>query len=293
LAADAFNSRACRKIFKAKGRPITDPLIVHIASLEGLPEVAIANPAALVLAKEFWPGPLTMVLPKAQGLPNIVSASLPSVAVRMPAHPLFRRLIALAGRPLAAPSANPFGYISPTTAAHVHAGLGSKIKYILDGGSSGIGLESTIIDLRVPRRPRILRPGAITREQLSAALGRHVTKARARSTNSSVEQVAPGAFSRHYSPTTPVKLHKILSMGDVARGTLADAWLFITRPTGKLPENVFCLSQTGNLKTAARNLFSCLRQLDNQGFYRIHVERARGNGTAMAINDRLTRASAR
>ena len=171
LAADALNPTACRKIFEAKGRPVSDPLIVHLHSLHDLAKVAVANSAALKLAETFWPGPLTLVLPKLEVVPSIVSAGLPSVAVRVPAHPLFRRLLKLVGRPLAAPSANPFGYISPTTAEHVRSGLGTKIRYILDGGASGIGLESTIVDLRNPAKPRLLRPGAITREQLTETLG--------------------------------------------------------------------------------------------------------------------------
>ena len=292
LAADAFNHRACRKIFTAKSRPTTDPLIVHIASLEGLAEVAIANPEALALAKEFWPGPLTLVLPKAPGVPDIVSANLPSVAVRIPAHPLFRRLIELTGRPLAAPSANPFGYISPTTAAHVQASLGRKIDYILDGGAAEIGLESTIIDLRTPTRPRLLRPGAITREELSAVLGRVVSLVARSPARSAVPQVAPGLMSRHYSPKTPLVLHPRLSLELVAKGHANDAWVFIAKPTGPVGPNVFWLDPRGNLRGAARRLFACLRDLDSVGYRVIHAEYATGDGPSDAINDRLRRAAA-
>src|SRR5882724_6512531 len=158
LAANALDGRACRKIFTAKRRPANDPLIVHIHTLRELAQVAVPNGAALVLARKFWPGPLTLVLPKKSAVPAVVSAGLPSVAVRMPRHPLFRRLLKLTGRPLAAPSANPFGYVSPTTAIHVQQGLGRKISHILDGGPARIGLESTIVDLRDPRKPRLLRP---------------------------------------------------------------------------------------------------------------------------------------
>jgi L-threonylcarbamoyladenylate synthase len=292
LAADAFDPRACRKIFSAKGRPTSDPFIVHIASREALAEVAITNSAALVLAKKFWPGPLTMVLPKAKGVPDIVSANLPSVAVRMPAHPLFRRLIKLSGRPLAAPSANPFGYISPTTAAHVQANLGQKIDYILDGGASEIGLESTIIDLRDPARPRLLRPGAISREKLAAALGRPVKLASRASGKTSVSQVAPGLLSRHYSPRTPLLLHPRLSLNLVSKGQSDEAWLFIARPSGCFGQNVFWLDSFGNLHGAARRLFACLRTLDSAGYRIIHAERATGCGPTEAINDRLRRAAA-
>jgi L-threonylcarbamoyladenylate synthase len=163
LAGDATSASACLRIFRAKGRPSSDPLIVHIAALRDLGRVAVPNPAALRLARRFWPGPLTIVLPKTPLVPDEATANLPSVAVRMPAHPLFRRLIRLSGVPLAAPSANAFGYVSPTTAAHVQKGLGRRVRHILDGGPSSIGLESTIVDLRDPGRPAILRPGAITR----------------------------------------------------------------------------------------------------------------------------------
>ncbi|MDF3057521.1 MAG: Sua5/YciO/YrdC/YwlC family protein [Rariglobus sp.] len=141
LAADALNAKACRAIFRAKGRPANDPLIVHVGSLAQAGEIAELNEAARKVARVFWPGPLTLVLPKRPGVPAIVTSGLPSVAVRMPAHRLFRELIRRSGRPLAAPSANPFGYVSPTTAAHVRDGLGQRIGYILDGGPAKIGVE--------------------------------------------------------------------------------------------------------------------------------------------------------
>mgnify|MGYP003348533482 FL=1 len=170
LAANALDAVACRKIFRAKGRPTTDPLIVHLPSAHDLAGVAVPNAAAYRLAAAFWPGPLTIVLPKRAVVPDIVSAGLPSVAVRVPAHPLFRRLLRLAEVPLAAPSANPFGYVSPTAAEHVRAGLGQKVRVILDGGPCAVGLESTIVDLRDPAKPRLLRPGAVTRAQLERVL---------------------------------------------------------------------------------------------------------------------------
>lgn len=293
LAADALNPSACLKIFEAKGRPTTDPLIVHIASMDSLAEVAVANPAAIKLAKQFWPGPLTMVLPKTPVVPNLVTANLPSVAVRIPANRLFRRLIKLTGRPLAAPSANPFGYISPTTAEHVVANLGTKIKYVLDGGAATVGLESTIIDLRDPNRPRLLRPGAITREELAEALGQPVPLHRRTSTKSSKSQVAPGSLKRHYSPQTPMQLHRRISSSLVSRGQADEAWLYIARPRGPQPKNVFWLDLHGDLNLAARSLFARLRELDSAGFRIIHAENAQGQGRAAAINDRLRRAAAR
>ncbi len=210
LAADAFNAKACRRIFAVKGRPASDPLIVHIASRRDLASVAVPNEAARLLAAAFWPGPLTLVLPKAASVPNVVSAGLPSVAVRLPAHPLFRRLLRLAGTPLAAPSANPFGYVSPTTADHVQRGLGRKIRHILDGGPARVGVESTIVDLRDPRRPRLLRPGGISHAYLVHARGRPVSGPRRRASPRAA-QVAPGQLARHYSPHAAVVLHPRLA----------------------------------------------------------------------------------
>lgn len=293
LAADALNARACRKIFSAKGRPTTDPLIVHIARLADLADLAVPNAAAFTLAEAFWPGPLTIILPKNPAVPDLVSAGLPSVAVRMPAHPLFRRLLRLAARPLAAPSANLFGYISPTTAAHVQAGLGRKIRHILDGGPAGIGLESTIIDLRDPAHPRLLRPGSITRAALSKALGRPVSSPRRRRAATTSAQVSPGQLARHYSPRTPLVLHRRLTLAKVAGGAADEAWLFIAKPAGRPAKNVFWLDTRGDLRGAGRRLFAQLRRLDAAGYCRIHAETASGDGPAEAINDRLGRAAAR
>ena len=293
LAADALNARACQKIFRAKGRPNTDPLIVHIHSLDDLAQIAVANSAARKLAKKFWPGPLTLILPKTKIVPALVSAGLPSVAVRMPAHPLFRRLLKLTGRPLAAPSANLFGYISPTTAEHVRRGLGDKIKYVLDGGPADLGLESTILDLRNPTRPRLLRPGSISREALAKALGRAIARRSHRAAPSTKAQIAPGLLLRHYSPRTPLVLHQQLQLSIAQHSALEEAWLFIARPVGRIRKNIFWLDARGDLRGAARRLFAHLRTLDEAGFRRIHTEYASGEGLAEAINDRLRRAAAR
>jgi L-threonylcarbamoyladenylate synthase len=292
LAANAFDAAACRKIFAAKSRPATDPLIVHLASLQDLASVAVANPAALQLAKKFWPGPLTLVLPKNPVVPDVVSAGLPSVGVRMPAHPLFRRLLKLAGVPLAAPSANPFGYISPTTAAHVRESLGKKIPYILDGGPSAVGVESTIVDLRDPKKPRLLRPGAITRQQLERVLKRKVPPARrsGATKRNSAAQLAPGLLTRHYSPRTRVELHAKMP---ALTAHADEAWLFVAKPPLPPAKNIFWLDARGDLRGAARKLFALLRRLDDGHFTLIHAELARGEGLADAINDRLRRAAAR
>lgn len=289
LAGDATSRTACLRIFAAKGRPSSDPLIVHIASVKDLGRVAVANAGALKLAGTFWPGPLTMVLPKRDAVPGEATANLPSVAVRMPSHPLFRRLIRLAGVPLAAPSANPFGYVSPTTAEHVRRSLGRRIRHILDGGPSSIGLESTIVDMRNPRRPTILRPGAVTRDEISRVLGVPVSRARRKAGPGA--QIAPGLMARHYSPRTPVILHARFAATEAAKAR-GDAWLHVSRPSRVSGKNVFWLDDKGDLRRAARRLFAMLRELDEGGFRRIHVERPVGAGLAEALNDRLTRAAA-
>jgi L-threonylcarbamoyladenylate synthase len=287
LAADALNPRACRKIFAAKGRPANDPLIVHIRSWRELAQVAEPNKAAKRLAEKFWPGPLTLVLPKASAVPDIVTSGLPSVAVRAPAHPLLRRLLKLASRPLAAPSANPFGYVSPTTAEHVERQLGRRIGHILDGGPCRIGLESTIVDLRDPRRPRLLRLGAVTKTQIERALG--IKLADSRRTRRDAP-IAPGQLPLHYSPRTPLVMHLKLDGG---RGRPDEARLYFSRPKGPRTRNVFWLDERGDLRRAARRLYAVLRKIDEGGFRKIHAEFAPAGGLADAINDRLRRAAAR
>ncbi len=266
---------------------------MHVGSWRELEAIAETNTAARKLAARFWPGPLTLVLPKKNVVPGIVSSGLPSVAVRMPRHPLFRRLQRLAGIPLAAPSANLFGYVSPTTAAHVRDGLGKRIRHILDGGPTRIGVESTIIDLRNPARPRLLRPGAVTREELARTLGCPVRDGSKRKARPTQAQVAPGMLARHYSPRTPVTLHRRLPRRGAALRDLREAWIYFEAPASASGPNVFAFTRDGDPRVAARRLFGLLRQLDNGGFARIHVELAPGHGLAEAINDRLRRAAAR
>lgn len=291
LAANALNARACRKIFRAKRRPATDPLIVHIHALDQLDGLGRPNVAALALARAFWPGPLTLVLSKTPAVPDVVTAGRKSVAVRMPAHRLFRRLLKLAGLPLAAPSANPFGYVSPTTARHVRDGLDGRIPFILDGGPCRIGLESTIVDVRNPERPKLLRPGAIARDELERVLGCQVPAKNGRHRPTEKEaQLAPGLLARHYSPRTPVVLHD----GDMNPAERNEAFLFLRRPARHRGKNIFWLDARGDLRGVARNLFAQLREIDRRGFERIHVQQPRSdNGIAAAINDRLRRAAAR
>jgi L-threonylcarbamoyladenylate synthase len=297
LAGDALNLAAVEKIFTAKGRPANDPLIIHIHALSQLKELAEVNAAALKVAHAFWPGPLTLVLPKKSSVPDAVTSGRPSVAVRMPSHPLFRKLLRACRLPLAAPSANLFGYVSPTTAEHVRTGLGRKILYILDGGACAIGVESTILDLRDPAHPAILRPGAVEHTQIEHVLGVSVRGPRGEKTAASKAAVAPGMLARHYSPRTPIRLVDSLPKPS-ATANSGEAFVYFSRPAfssaQKRPKNIFWLSQRGSLKEAAKALFATLRELDAGGWKLLHAERAPGDSAlALAINDRLTRAAAK
>ena len=286
LGCDAMNANAAAKVFEAKQRPQFDPLIVHIADLKQLEMVIESLPAVgQRLIDTFWPGPLTLVLPKQPAIPDLITAGLSTVAVRMPNHSVAQTLIREAGTPIAAPSANPFGYVSPTTAQHVADGLGNKVDLILDGGPCPIGVESTIVSLAGPQ-PELLRPGSITIEQLSAVIGA-IRRA------SSVNQLplAPGQLSRHYATRTQLTI--LASAG--ARPILKDderAGLLI-HSHQKDSDNRFAtvevLSPTGDLREAARHLFAALRRLDSLGLDRIYAEPCQEEGLGIAIMDRLRR----
>lgn len=289
LAAHALDARACRAIFKAKGRPAKDPLIVHVLDLAHAEQLAVFNPAARRLARRFWPGPLTLVLPKQPCVPGVVTSGGDTVAVRSPAHPLARRLLRLAGIPLAAPSANLFGYISPTEAAHVADGLGRRIKHVLDGGACEVGVESTILDLTNPAKPRILRPGAVTAATLARFLGRPVGSAPRKTGTGRLP--APGMMARHYSPRTPLVLK-------TPRGRLPQGVgrILLRKPAaGQTGGNIYWLSERGALAEVARNLYRVLRTADQGGHRQIQLEPlpAGMGGLATALNDRLKRAAAK
>ena len=293
LAADALNAPACRAIFKAKGRPTHDPLIVHVLDLAHAEQLAAFNPQARKLARAFWPGPLTLVLPKKACVPDIVTAGRKTVAIRSPAHPLARRLLRLSGVPLAAPSANLFGYVSPTEAAHVVAGLDGKIPSVLDGGPCRVGVESTILDLTDPARPRILRPGAVTTAELEKSLRVKIaTRPAARPAKSkrAAGLIAPGLLPQHYSPHTKLLIKRSWTQlpADVAG-------IHLRRPDRRPAPNVHWLSRRGALAEVARNLYRVLRAADESGHRQIWIEAlpADSGGLAAAINDRLKRAAAK
>lgn len=289
LAADALNPAALAQVFTIKGRPLLDPLIVHVLDQAALAEVAEPDERLALLAG-FWPGPLTVVLRRKPCVPDLVTASKPTVAVRIPAHPIFREVLRLSGRPLAAPSANPFGYVSPTKAGHVSDSLGARCPWIVDGGACTHGVESTILDLSVPGRARLLRPGPVTREALQAKLGPIEVVTRAPSQQ--VAQDAPGMLERHYSPATRVELFARGAQPTVATGKVARLLLARRSDLPVGPED-FYLSEHGSAEEGARHLFDLLRQLDARGFDVIQAELAEAVGIGVAYNDRLTRAAAR
>ncbi len=287
LAGHALDAKACRAIFRAKGRPANDPLIVHVLDLAHAEELAEFNDTARRVARKFWPGPLTLVLPRKACVPDIVTSGGDTVALRAPAHPLARRLLQLARVPLAAPSANPFSYISPTSAAHVQQGLGRCIKHILDGGESTVGVESTVLDLTNPAQPVILRPGAIDEKMLGRFLRRPVrvrTSAKAKGTLK-----APGLLERHYSPRTPLHL-----MRKAVAPTAQRAVILQRKPSGKIPPHTWWLSSRGALAEIAHNLYRVLRETDAAGYREIFIEPVppTAGGLAAAINDRIRRATA-
>lgn len=288
LGADAFNPLAVARVFEIKNRPYFDPLIVHIARVEELEKLASQIPEkALKLTKIFWPGPLTLVLPKRETVPDIVTSGLPSVAVRMPRHILTLRLIIQAERPIVGPSANPFGYLSPTTAQHVREQLGSKVDFILDGGPCEIGVESTILSF-LEEPPRLLRPGGIPLEEIEAIIG---------PINPSPEvkgrPEAPGLFARHYAPRTCAFLD----------WTEEDFWrwkkegkkiglLSFRGEMAHLPfDHLEILSPQGDLRQAASVLFASLHRLDKAQLDLILMERIPEIGLGRAIMDRLRRAT--
>jgi L-threonylcarbamoyladenylate synthase len=299
LAAIISDAAALRKIFEVKARPLLDPLIIHVLDLSSLMDlVQISNDLfdkIYRLVDAFCPGPLTFVLKKRKNVSDIITAGKKTVAVRMPAHVVFREVLRQSG-PLAAPSANPFGYLSPTCAEHVLASLGNRIPYILDGGSCEIGVESTILDLS-GKHFSVLRPGAITAEMVENVLGEKIIPyCPFVSTDPSV----PGMLKQHYSPRIRLRLFKQFSEISSLQENhiLKIATVYLSREeaqnTMAVSKNtVFWLSENGNLNEIARNIFDLLRRLDNMDFDVIYCQVPQKIGIGIAINDRLTRAAAK
>jgi L-threonylcarbamoyladenylate synthase len=275
LAADATNAEAVARIYAAKGRPSFNPLIVHVLDGEAAERLAIFSGAARAVAAAFWPGPVTLVLPLREGgeLAPAVTAGLGTVAVRCPAHPAMRALLDACGRPLAAPSANASGRISPVSAAHVLSTLSGRLKLILDGGISEEGLESTIVRID-EAGVALLRPGPVEIGDIAAVAGLAEAEA-------GLTIQAPGQMASHYAPTKPVRLD--------AREAAAGEWLIGFRAV----EGDESLSPSGDLREAAANVFSALHRAEASAAERIAVAPIPEEGIGRAINDRLRRAAAR
>ncbi len=285
LAGNAFDVHAVAQIFTVKKRPSFDPLIVHTHSIEQIATFVTEIPKqALLLAKAFWPGPLTLLLTKKNNIPDLVTSGLERVAVRIPNHPLTLELLKSLNFPLAAPSANPFGYISPTTAQHVADQLGTEIEYILDGGSCTIGLESTIVGWE-DGKPTVMRVGGLSIEAIEQVIGPvHVHAV------SSSNPAAPGMLKSHYAPSIPMRVGNIQKMiSEYSNKKIAVLSFQKAYPT--VYKN-YILSSTGDTSEAAQNLFSAMRSLDTSDADIILTEFVPSSGLGIAINDRLKRACA-
>ncbi len=286
LAGNALNVKAVAAIFKVKNRPRFDPLIVHVASLDRARYLVQSVPEkATTLANLFWPGPLTLVLTKKEIVPDLVTAGMDTVGIRSPDHPLTRELLQQLDFPLAAPSANPFGYVSPTRSEHVNEQLGDKIGYILDGGSCSIGIESTIIGFE-KNQPILYRMGGLSMERIEAAIGKVYVRTYSESTPD-----APGQLASHYAPRKHLILGNIAELlktyGPHGIGILS----FTTRFAEVEKKNQIVLSPSGSVEEAAQNLFSSLREFDKMDVTAILAEEVPDIGIGKAINDRLRRAA--
>ena len=284
LAGNALNPDAVLTIFRVKNRPVFDPLIVHTNSIQKIEQFVSDIPdAARRLANAGWPGPLTLLLPKRDLIPDLVTSGLPTVAVRIPNHPLTLRLLRSLDFPLAAPSANPFGYISPTTAQHVSDQLGEQVPYILDGGPAQVGLESTIVGFEGVT-PTIYRLGGMALEHIERLIGPVNVR-----THSTSNPKAPGMLISHYAPRKPLLL---LTPGTTPPPGERTGALAFRKPFGGIrPQHQRILSPTGNLAEAAKNLFAHLRALDALDLDVLYAEPLPNEGLGQAMNDRLRRAS--
>ena len=282
VGASAFDPDAIIRIYEIKKRPRFDPLIVHISSLADLEELTLGiDKQCATLIEKFWPGPLTLVLNKSSNVPDIVTAGLNTIAVRMPDHKIALELVTESGVPIAAPSANMFGSLSPTAAEHVIKQLGEKVDIIIDGGKTKIGVESTILDMT--GEPTILRPGGVSVEDIEKIIGKVKILTYKKRPSS------PGQLPKHYAPRIPLK---IIENGDSISVNTHNAGLIaFKKPPKKVNfKKVEVLSPTGDLKEAAGNLFSILHRLESSGVEMIYVEKVPEVGLGVAIMDRLRKA---
>lgn len=293
LGANVYDAGAVARIFEVKGRPKHDPLIVHIAdidTLQELCELTVPQRAAVEMLKGYWPGPLSLVLPRSRAVSDLVTAGLDSVAVRMPANPVALELIRACGFPIAAPSANPFGYVSPTTAQHVADSLANKVPLILDGGPCEIGVESTVLSL-TGENPVLLRPGAVTLEELERVFCREIQVSGG---GDGAERLSPGMLDSHYKPSTPIRFLEELDLERCPpRVGLIRFSGSQSKAAGVAYAVVLTLSSRGDLGEIASKLFAALRKLDQMALDLIVVDSCAQTGLGRAIMDRLTRAVGR
>src|SRR5580704_5060834 len=287
LGAGATNPAAISRLYQAKGRPAFNPLIAHVGDIGAAMHMARFDAHAARLAEAFWPGPLTLVLPKAKGCPvaDLATAGLETVAIRVPAHPLARDILRAFARPVVAPSANLSGHVSPTTAAHVQSDLAGKIDLIVDGGPVEVGVESTIVGCF--EEPMLLRPGGLPREAIERVLGRRLRQPPEDADSDTGQPLAPGMLASHYAPRTPVRLQVgRVEPGEALLAFGPDAVAGVDAATA-----VMNFSARGDLDEAAANLFGYLRALDLSGARAIAVMPVPHHGLGEAINDRLRRAA--
>jgi L-threonylcarbamoyladenylate synthase len=287
LGADATNAEAVARLYQAKGRPSFNPLIAHVSELAAARQIGQFDAQATALAEAFWPGPLTLVLPKTADctVADLATAGLDTVAIRIPAHGVARDILGAFGGPVVAPSANLSGHVSPTTAAHVQGDLAGRIDLIIDGGAVAVGVESTIVGCF--ETPMLLRPGGLPREAIERVLGRALTGVPEHAGAETDAPLAPGMLASHYAPRTPVRLN--------AERVEANEALLAFGPGIVAESNhakaVMNLSARGDLNEAAANLFGYLRTLDTSGAHTIAVMPVPHHGLGEAINDRLRRAA--
>jgi L-threonylcarbamoyladenylate synthase len=287
LGADAANPAAIARLYQAKGRPAFNPLIAHVGELSAARQIAGFDATALALAEAFWPGPLTLVLPKTPdcAVADLATAGLDTVAIRIPAHPVARDILRVFGGPVVAPSANLSGHVSPTTAAHVQSDLAGRIDLIVDGGAVAVGVESTIVGCFL--EPMLLRPGGVPRADIERLLGRALVQPPEGADSDNGQPLAPGMLASHYAPRTKVRLNAVaLEPGEALLAFGLGAISGIDAAS-----TVMNLSERGDLAEAAANLFGYLRTLDTKGAHTIAVMPIPHDGLGEAINDRLRRAA--
>jgi L-threonylcarbamoyladenylate synthase len=287
LGADATNAAAVARIYQAKGRPSFNPLISHVSDLDQARRIGAFDALAVALANAFWPGPLTLVVPRTGdcAVSELATAGLETIAIRVPAHPIARAILKAFGRPVVAPSANLSGHVSPTTAAHVASDLSGRIDLIVDGGSVDVGVESTVVGCF--EEPMLLRPGGVPREEIERVLGRPLAQLPHDADSDTGQPLAPGMLTSHYAPRTRLRLNVTSIEPDEALLAFGSPAL----PGADNAAAVMNLSARGDLAEAAANLFGYLRALDASGARTIVVMEIPNEGLGEAINDRLRRAA--